>query len=166
MLFQAIDSDHNFTKTLDSCCPVKARLELKVGAQVSLQYIGIYHFTFTADNILSYISTLQNMSPCRNSILFFRICYIVTLLCQIESYPLPSAGIKLIGFWLIGRENSRSQPSICMLSQYNMFVYRFNQTIINYQNIHLTIEYFTIPGAVNEKFGCRPRLSKWCSWCG
>ena len=35
MFFQAIDSDHNYTKTLDSCCPVKAKLELKVGAQVS-----------------------------------------------------------------------------------------------------------------------------------
>lgn len=34
MLFQAIDSDINSTKTLDSCCPVKGRLELKVGAQV------------------------------------------------------------------------------------------------------------------------------------
>ena len=34
MLFQAIDSDKNYTKTLDSSCPVKASLELKVGAQV------------------------------------------------------------------------------------------------------------------------------------
>ncbi len=42
MLFQAIDSDHNFAKTLDSCCPVKAKLELKVGAQVSYMHYMIY----------------------------------------------------------------------------------------------------------------------------
>ena len=36
MFFQAIDSDQNYSKTLDSCCPVKKNLELKVGAQVLL----------------------------------------------------------------------------------------------------------------------------------
>ncbi|XP_028415326.1 ATP-dependent DNA helicase PIF1-like isoform X2 [Dendronephthya gigantea] len=34
--FQAVDSDNNFSKTLDSCCPAKAKLELKEGAQVLL----------------------------------------------------------------------------------------------------------------------------------
>ena len=33
-MFEAVDSDLNLTKTLDSCCPVKAKLELKIGAQV------------------------------------------------------------------------------------------------------------------------------------
>ena len=33
-IFESVDSDHNLTKTLDSCCPVKAKLELKIGAQV------------------------------------------------------------------------------------------------------------------------------------
>lgn len=39
MSFQAIDSDINFSKTLDLCCPAKAKLELKVGAQVCTYFL-------------------------------------------------------------------------------------------------------------------------------